>query len=46
MEFKSSIYVAGHNGLVGSAIIRRLKYYGFTKVITVARSELNLLDKI
>ena len=41
----NKIYVAGHNGLVGSAIIRRLKYYGFTKVITVSRRKLNLLDK-
>ena len=41
----TKIYVAGHNGLVGSAIIRRLKYYGFTKVITVSRRKLNLLDK-
>jgi GDP-L-fucose synthase len=39
------IYVAGHRGLVGSAIIRRLKYFGFTSVITVNRSKLNLLDK-
>lgn len=41
----NKIYVAGHNGLVGSAIVRRLKYFRFTKIITVARSELNLLDK-
>jgi GDP-L-fucose synthase len=41
----NKIYVAGHNGLVGSAIVRRLKYYGFSKIITVARSKLDLLDK-
>lgn len=39
------IYVAGHGGLVGSAIIRRLKYYGFNNIITVNRSKLNLLHQ-
>ena len=32
-------------GLVGSAIIRRLKYYGFNNIITVNRSKLNLLHQ-
>jgi len=36
------IYVAGHRGLVGSAIVRRLKAAGFANVLTRARSELDL----
>ena len=31
---KSKIYVAGHKGLVGSAIVRKLKDEGFNKIIT------------
>ena len=29
----SKIFVAGHNGLVGSSIIRRLKFFGYKKII-------------
>ena len=38
------IYVAGHRGLVGSAIWRRLSSLGFTALIGKTRSELDLLD--
>ena len=31
---KSKIFVAGHKGMVGSAIIRKLKKKGFSKIIT------------
>lgn len=44
MEKKSKIYVAGHNGLVGSAIIRTLKENGYENVITRTRRELDLMD--
>ncbi len=46
MELKSSarIYVAGHRGLVGSAIWRELQKEGYTHLIGKARSELNLLE--
>ena len=30
----SKIYVTGHTGLVGSAILRKLKEFGFKKIIT------------
>ncbi len=40
----SKIYIAGHNGLVGSAISRALKEKGFTNIIVKTRSELNLTD--
>lgn len=45
MEKKSKIYVAGHNGLVGSAIVRRLNKLGFKNIITRNRKELDLLDQ-
>ncbi len=44
MEKLSKIYVAGHRGLVGSAIVRALEANGFTNLITRTRQELNLLD--
>jgi GDP-L-fucose synthase len=43
---KSKIYVAGHNGLVGSAIIRRLKFFGYKNIITVDREKLDLTNQL
>lgn len=45
MERNSRIFVAGHKGLVGSAITRALSHRGFTTVITRDRSALDLLDQ-
>lgn len=42
---QSKIYVAGHNGMVGSAIVRHLRRKGFHNVLTRSRHELNLLDQ-
>ena len=42
MDSNSKIFVAGHNGLVGSAIVRNLKSKGFTNIITVDREKLDL----
>lgn len=42
---KSKIFVAGHNGLVGSAIVRRLKFYGYTKIMTIPKKKLDLRDQ-
>ena len=39
------VYVAGHAGLVGSAIVRRLEAGGFTNVLTAPRAELDLRDQ-
>ena len=39
------IYVAGHRGMVGSAIVRRLLGAGYTNLVTRTRSELDLLDQ-
>ena len=44
MEQKSRIYVAGHRGLVGSAIYRELQRQGFANVFGRARGELDLLN--
>ena len=38
------VFVAGHLGMVGSAIVRRLRSIGYTNIVTVSRGELNLLD--
>jgi len=45
MELDSRIFVAGHNGLVGSAIVRKLKELGYSNIITVDKSEIDLRDK-
>ena len=39
------IFIAGHNGLVGSAILRKLKSSNFTNIITVSRKKLNLFNQ-
>jgi GDP-L-fucose synthase len=44
MDKSARIYVAGHRGLVGSAIFKELQHQGFTNVIGKTRSELDLLD--
>ena len=44
MEKNSKIYIAGHNGLVGSAIIRNLKSNGFNNLVLKTHKELDLLD--
>ena len=42
MDSDSKIFVAGHNGLVGSAIVRNLEARGFTNILTVDRVKLDL----
>ena len=44
MDSDSKIFVAGHNGLVGSAIVRNLKEKGFTNIITQTRDQLDLTN--
>ena len=46
MKINSRIYVAGHRGLVGSAIIRALEQNGFENLITRTHAELELLDAV
>jgi len=45
MNLNSKIYVAGHRGLVGSAIVNNLKAKGYTNVIGRTHAELDLLDQ-
>lgn len=45
MEKNSKIYVAGHRGLVGSAIVRNLEANGFTNIITRTHAELDLTNQ-
>jgi GDP-L-fucose synthase len=45
MKLDSKIFVAGHNGLVGSAIVRKLKEQGYTNIITMPKSKLDLRDQ-
>jgi GDP-L-fucose synthase len=45
MEKNSTIYVAGHRGMVGSAIVRKLKEKGFENIITRTSKELDLRDQ-
>ena len=42
IDKNSKIFVAGHNGLVGSSVVRRLKHFGFKKIITRTKKELDL----
>ena len=45
MEKNSKIYVAGHRGLVGSAIVRNLEGKGYTNIIGRTHKELDLTDQ-
>src|SRR5436309_5487500 len=45
MKQSDKIYVAGHSGLVGSALVRLLKARGFTNLITRSRAEVDLRDE-
>lgn len=45
ININSKIYVAGHNGLVGSAIVRRLKFNNYKNILTVDRKYLDLSDQ-
>jgi GDP-L-fucose synthase len=44
MNKNDKIYIAGHNGLVGSAIARKLKSEGYTRIITRTHKELDLIN--
>lgn len=45
MERASKIFVAGHGGLVGSAVVRALEFKGYSNIITRTREELNLMSQ-
>ncbi|WP_294669616.1 GDP-L-fucose synthase [uncultured Fluviicola sp.] len=45
MKKEDRIYIAGHNGMVGSSIVRKLEQEGFTNLITRSSKELNLINQ-
>ncbi|MDE6325882.1 MAG: NAD-dependent epimerase/dehydratase family protein, partial [Duncaniella sp.] len=45
MEKTSKIYVAGHRGMVGSAIVRELRRQGYDNIITRTHAELDLISQ-
>ncbi|MBI3096134.1 MAG: GDP-L-fucose synthase [Rhodocyclales bacterium] len=45
MEKNARIYVAGHRGMVGSALVRRLQRAGYSNILTRTRAELDLLSQ-
>ena len=45
MKVSEKIYIAGHRGMVGSAIIRKLKNEGFTNFVYRTSKELNLTNQ-
>jgi GDP-L-fucose synthase len=45
MKKKDSVYVAGHRGMVGGAILRSLKSAGYTNILTATREQLDLTDQ-
>ncbi len=46
MEKESKIYIAGHRGMVGSAIARKLKLEGYRNIIVKTSEELDLTDQL
>ena len=45
MDKQAKIYIAGHRGLVGSALLRELEKQGYTNIVTRTHAELDLLDQ-
>lgn len=45
MELNAKIFVAGHRGMVGSSIVRRLTDLGYTNIITINKNKCNLIDQ-
>ncbi|HKZ67274.1 MAG TPA: GDP-L-fucose synthase [Chitinophagaceae bacterium] len=45
MEKNSKVYISGHRGMVGSAIVRKLENEGFTNILTRTSSELDLCNQ-
>ena len=45
MDKNAKIFIAGHRGMVGSAIMRTLQAKGYSNLLTRTRKELDLLDQ-
>ena len=46
MDIKDKIYIAGHTGLVGSAIVRQLDSRGFTNFLMRTHKELDITNQV
>jgi len=46
MDFESSIYVAGHTGLVGTALLRELQNQGYRRIVTRTHAALDLTNRL
>ena len=44
-NFDQKIFVAGHRGMVGAAIVRQLVERGYVNILTATKDELNLVDQ-
>ncbi len=45
IKYNTKIFVAGHNGLVGSAIVRKLRQKGYKKIVTIDKLKLDLTNE-
>jgi len=45
MNIRDKVYIAGHTGLVGSAIVRQLKSRGFSNLLVRTHDELDLINQ-
>ena len=46
IDKEKKIFIAGHSGMVGSAIVRNLKYNGYLNLLTAKKAELDLTDSV
>ena len=46
MNLTDRIYIAGHKGLIGSAILRKLKLVGYTRILTQTHKSLDLMNRV
>ena len=44
MDLQDNIFIAGHNGMVGSAKLKELTRRGYKNIITANKCDLNLID--
>ena len=44
IKTEDKVFIAGHNGMVGSSIVRKFKEQGFNNIITASKNKLDLLD--
>ena len=45
ININSKVYIAGHNGMLGSSILRKLKKKGYKKIITIDKKDLDLRNQ-